>query len=218
MKHFVITRLAIKWNHPLVKMSWQDWLNDSINLMDTYCRPSLRKQTDQDFTLLSLVDPSVTYVGNKLPNEIIVPCGSMDRMDLINAVNGFISGDWIILTRLDRDDCLRFDFLEKIKQYLREDKEQYIDIKKMYSWDTHTDKVYDSPKYKTCISPFVSVKERVNDGHIRCVPFAVNHAAICNVLPGKKVTDLLSIQVVHGTNVINRTMGPECEINKSEYL
>lgn len=221
MKHYVITRLALKldakWRKRTTGLDWDEWVKDSIQLMDKYCRPSLKNQSDQDFTLLSLVDPSVTDVGTPLDNEVIIRFNFKNQNSIINAINGAIDDpDWVIITRLDRDDCLRYDFIEKVKQYLSDEKEAYVDIKKMISYDAINNAAYDSPKYNRCVSPFVSVREKVN-GRIRCIPFAVNHSQVNRKLPGRKVTDLIPVQVVHGTNVTNKVAGGRCEFNKSEF-
>ncbi|NPV13178.1 MAG: glycosyltransferase [Ignavibacteria bacterium] len=225
IKHLVVTRLAIKWRFNETNLSWDDWLKNSIYLMNRYCRPSLKNQSNQDFTLLSIVDKSVTYYGDVLENEIILKVPEIKKgIDIkkviINSINKYIytlkGYDYVIITRLDRDDCLAHDFVDNIRNnfsYI----EEYIDINYSYIYDTKTDIFYKSEKYKKMISPFVSTYEKINNGKINCYPFLVDHTKVGKMLNGKKCDKLQCIQVIHDYNLKNKVYGIITDINKKDF-
>jgi len=224
--HIVVTRLALKWRYNETNLTWDEWLQNSIYLMDKFCRPSLKNQKNQNFYLLSLVDESINDFGNKLENEDIIKIDS-NGVENINEriiegincyINKLIDSDGIILTRLDRDDCLRNDFIDNVKKHLISGEEKYVDLNHSITYDLNNNTFHDSKKYyKTFVSPFVSVYEKINDGKIRCVPFMVDHTKISKILYGEKVDDLYAMQVIHKYNLKNKVFGDKISINKRDY-
>lgn len=227
IKHIVVTRFAIKWRFNETKLKWKDWLDNSVQLMDTFCRPSLKNQTNQDFTLLSLVDDSVSDYGNVLNNEVIIKLNVTDnsypKPKIIEGVNKYIESledyDAVILTRLDRDDCLHYKFLEKVKRYLISGIEQYVDLNHSLTYDYNKKITHDSKKYyNTFVSPFVSTCELINNNNkIKCISLLVDHNDVPKYLKGEKINDLFAMQVIHGKNLVNRIYGEPIKINKKEY-
>lgn len=227
VKHIIVTRLALKWRFSETKLKWNDFLKESIRLMNTYTRPSLKNQKNQDFTLLSLVDESVTDFGNVLNNEVILKVPTeknhaYPKKAMIKKVNEYVSSlkgyDSIILTRLDRDDALRSDFIDKVQGYLLKNPESYIDLHNSITYNTKTKKSHDSKKYNnTFVSPFVSTHEKIEKGNIRCISLLVDHDQVPKYLKGKKVNDLYAMQVIHGRNLKNRIYGDTIDINLKEY-
>jgi hypothetical protein len=243
--HLILTRLAIRWIFDKTSLSWDKWLHDSIRLMDTYCRPSLKQQTSQDSELLTFVDNSVNNVGNKLDNEHVIKISNdplnYPKMEMIDAINQYIKEqgyDAVIITRLDRDDCLRKDFIQKLKQYCGEGlykiskkyqdrlyqgfpklEEKYIDIRTAYTYSENDKIIYESDMYKKDFcSPFVSTYERVKDGKIVCYPFAYMHPHVPKFIDGIKVNDLFAMQVIHNHNLSNQMHGKQTEINLKDYF
>jgi hypothetical protein len=191
--------------------------------MDSYCRPSLKQQTDQNFTLISFVDVSVKNYGNKLSNEIIYEIKSgkeYPRQEMIDAINWLYSGyDNIIITRLDRDDCLHKDFIANVKKHLSNGKEKYIDLKTAYTCDTVTGKTYKTERYQgNYTSPFISTYEKIRNGKIKCIPLLYSHADIYDNFPGEKANDLSALQVIHGKNISNKIDGKEVKIKMGDYF
>lgn len=226
IKHIVITRLAIKWRFKDTKLNWGSWLEDSINLMDSFCRPSLKNQTTQDFTLLSIVDESVGECGNILDNEIILKIkskeGNYPRHEMIERINEYVSGlfgyDFIIISRIDRDDCFHKDFLKTVKKYLNGNSEKFVDLNHSITYSIENDVAYNSMKYyNTFVSPFVSTYEKIINNKIRCIPFMVDHNEVSKHLKGKKVNDLIAMQVIHKYNLINKIYGNPININYNDY-
>jgi hypothetical protein len=225
-KHIIVTRLAIKWvQYKYIGLSWAEWLNNSIELMDKYCRASLRNQSCQDFTLFSIVDESVIYFGRKLNNEKILYIPYKIKYpfkEIVSIINNNIEKqkfDSVIITRLDRDDCLRYDFVENLQKHFADEKEKHIDLRKAYTFDSITGKIYNIDTYNfKFVSPFVSTFEIIKNGKIKCIPYAVEHTQVSQKIKGNKVDDLFALQVLHGNNICNKIVGKEIDgINIKDY-
>jgi len=226
IKHVVVTRLALKWRFNETKLNWDSWLKNSVELMDLFCRPSLRNQTNQNFMLLSLVDESVDYFGNILENETIIKVSSKNneypKQEMIQKINNYLNEfddvDAVILTRLDRDDCLHYKFLERVWEYLKDGDEKYVDLNYSLTYDLSKKIAYNSKKYyHTFVSPFVSTCEKIKKGNLRCISLLVDHNHVPQHLNGKKVNDLFAMQVIHENNLKNKIYGERIEINMNEY-
>jgi len=216
VKHLVISRVAIRWRYKETGLLWGDWLENSFYLFNAYCRPSLKNQTNQDFTLLSFVDESVTEFGNVLDNEEIVFVKSSDNVgkilsDYINVYVDKIKNDYeyVILTRIDRDDCLKNDFIEIVKKHLIIEPiiNKYIDLYHLFIYDSINKKMYDSNQYNDMISPFVSTIEKIENGKIPCTSLMTLHPKIGEKLNGEKLENLLAVQVIHEYNLMNGING-----------
>lgn len=226
IKHIIVLHLAVKrlddqgYVFERLGMSWDQWLKKSIYLMDKYCRPSLRNQTCQDFTLLTFVDSSVNEFGNVLPNEKVIKIDEgLDEADKkVAAINEYLSdAQRMIITRLDRDDLLHKDYTKHVRDHFEMGAKGYIDIFYSFSFDMQKGIFYDSPKYNWCISPFVSVLEERQDNGFTCLPYRVGHPQTGHYVTGIKSRHLSSIQGIHDHNVLNKVQGVRTKINKPNY-
>lgn len=227
VKHIVVTRLAIKWRFKETKLSWEDWVNNSLELMDSICRPSLKNQSNKNFTLLSIVDESVKEYGNVLDNEIVLKVPTLKDNEfpkefVVDVINNYIKEfneyDSIILSRLDRDDAIRFDFIDNVQKHLSNKVDTYIDINNSLSYNYLTKDIYKSKKYfNTFVSPFVSVHEKINNKKIKCISLIFDHSTLSKHLKGKKVNNLYAMQVIHEYNLLNKVQGDKININLKDY-
>jgi len=226
IKHFIVTCLAVKRSDKQgylceqLGMTWEQWVNKSISLMDRLERRSLKNQTSQDFTLLTYVDNRLIKFGKVLKNEVIIPVEEQrdDADQIVQGINDNAKGyDRIIITRLDRDDCLRKDFVKNVRDHFEGGGKGYVDIFHSLSYDIKNKIFYDSDKYYLGISPFVSVMEQRDRGQFRCLPFRVSHGAIGGYVPGIKSRNLYSMQGIHDHNVLNKLRGVKTKINRRDY-
>jgi hypothetical protein len=218
IKHIVIVRLALKWRYKELNKKWDEWLENSIYLMDKYCRPSLLNQKNKNFDILTLVDSCVNYYGNKLDNEYILKFDSENDLNtiwegykncqMIKTINDHVyknykNYNYVLLTRLDRDDIIRYDFLENVRKNIKIFDEQYIDTNMVYH--LKNDIIYKCDKYieGKMISPFVSTLEKIENGKIKCYPFFKSHTETKKFLNGLKFKNLNAIQVLHDNNFSN---------------
>lgn len=227
VKHIVVTRLALKWRFNETNLSWDNWLNNSIFLMDNTCRLSLKNQSNQNFTLLSLVDESVNYFGSILDNEVILKVpqlnnGEYPKTKMIEVINDYVKTlngfDSVIITRLDRDDALRYDYINNVQNYLSDKINEFVDLNNSISYDYLNDITYFSKKYyNTFVSPFVSVHEKINNNKINCISLLVDHNDVPKYLMGKKIDELYGMQIIHDNNLSNKLQGKKINVNLNEY-
>tara|TARA_R110001592_G_scaffold362792_1_gene678247 strand:+ start:65 stop:766 length:702 start_codon:yes stop_codon:yes gene_type:complete len=226
--HVVITRLAVNWtNHKNFKQDWDVWVSESIQFMDKFCRPSLQNQSNKDFVLLSLVDDTITEYGNMLPNEVILKIkadsGNYPKEDILKNIDKYIKSiskdyDAIIVTRLDRDDCLKYNFIETVQKHFESSTENsYVDLSKSLTHDMIRNITHDSPKYSSMISPFVSTFEKIVNDRISCISMRYDHTDVNQHLKGTKNNNLIAMQVITGKNMLNAMYGGPIKINKMEY-
>jgi hypothetical protein len=227
-KHIIISRVAMKWydeNGELIcksklGLTWEEWLKNSIRLYDTYCRPSLKNQSNKNFILLTIVDESVVDVGPVLPNEHIIRIGQVSELG--SAIEKFITKNVeeriYLLSRLDRDDCYSRDFVDslqkKANEYLGKADEPsnfYFDIDHYNMYDPVTN-VFTTAKYGDRTSPFTSI---LTDSP--GIGIYSGHGRIKEKMMGTKVSSLEVLQIIHGENISNRVRGvaiPKTLINR----
>lgn len=219
-KHLIISRVALKWYDKAgetlrceseLNMTWDEWLANSIKLYSTYTRKSLAAQTNQNFTLISIVDESVEELGELLPNEVVLRVSSI--ANFINETENFIRkefpSDLYLLSRIDRDDCFAINYVHilqsLVRQYLynaESPESRYFDITQLNMYDA-TNNVFATRQYsKNATSPFTSVltdfpRPALYGGHGR----------IIQTTKGIK-SDLLNVlQIIHEDNLANRVNG-----------
>jgi hypothetical protein len=209
IEHIIITRVGLKKPQRVydrLNVNWEAWLKDSIKLMDTYCRASLRNQSNQNFTLLSLFDKSVTEYGNVLHNEVILK-SEKENEPIKNIIRRYTEQQpckKFIITRLDRDDCLRYDFIKNVQKYLKKQKKRtYVDI----THDRHYLNVQTNEFYrmfKPRVSPFASTLEKNKGIKTSIYPFCVGgHTNINSFCTGAKYSDIVSLTIIHDNNIRN---------------
>lgn len=226
-KYLIISRVALDWEHPGRKLSWEKWVENRLEFFDNYTRPSLKTQTDQDFTFVSLVDCRILNndlgLGkNKLENEIFLPVEKISDTNrlpeitssLISLVHEkYANYDSIISSRIDSDDMFRKDFVEKNKSLLKIG--NYSDIQESFTLDIRSGKVYISNKYRTMVSPFVSVHERIDK--LKFLSHKVYHHDVNKYISGKKYKELQAIQIIHKNNLVNKLGKREYKINLKDF-
>ena len=219
MRHFIISRVAAKWYsedgslrcESELGISWEEWSKDSINLYNTYTRASLKKQTSKNFELISIIDVDIEDIGEVIENEKIIRVSNINEskkkvIDYINSLE--ILDDFVILSRIDRDDCYRNDFIEKcqrlsLKIIRSENVEFYIDVSSILNFDVEK-KLVKRKKYDVATSPFVSTIEKVVN--LKCLILS-GHTKVRNHLAGYKFKELEVLQIIHDKNILNKSIG-----------
>lgn len=139
-KHFIITffniRLVEQWHEDKKKSPTQteEWLSKRFNLFETFCFPSVKAQTDKDFTWLCLFDVNtpekyknkITAYQNDFPLFQPHFIGDGTLNDAAKYLQGVISSlvtaddQFIITTNLDNDDSIHCSMIKKIHSLLNE--------------------------------------------------------------------------------------------------
>lgn len=225
--HLLISRVGIYWNHPNLKISWEEYIKDRIWLYNNLTKKSIKNQTNKNFILLSLYDKSLSnnIFDNMLSNEKNlfidrIENGNYPWNPIINSIKQFVKNknenfNDIIVTRIDSDDLIHEQFVENVKSNLN-NKYEFADINNVYHLDNKNNRIYSSNKYKSIISPFVSIKEKYNN--FKCIPYSITHDKISQIIKGKKYNNLSGIQVIHNNNMINKINGKLIKnFNLNEY-
>lgn len=230
-KHVVISRVAIKyamWNlpnrleHPekhyrnLGRFDWNEWVSESVVLYDKYCRNSLKKQTNDNFILLSLFDENINYVGDVLPNECIIKIKR--GFSVSDCVYEFLSNysDLFLTSRIDRDDCYSSDFVEvlqgKVDAHIENNGETpyFFDTDHINTFDGTTTTSF---KYWVT-SPFVSV---LTDNIKKMYVYSKTHGKIKDAINGEYFSELETLQIIHDHNVFNCSRGEEIKLNLKNF-
>ena len=201
MDVLIITRLNLQWNKPLTP----EFVNNSIHRMDAINRASLKNQSCQDFTLLTITDETMTDYGNALENEVIIKIpniGEYNHDGIVHAIKNYVKNldcDSVITTRLDSDDALHKDFIKNIYDN-NIPVNNYADIVSGFScYDVKSGKAYTSKKHDEWFTTqFVSFHELKKD--FKCVVMMQTHTKIGKLYKGKHYGNLKALQFIHDEN------------------
>ena len=243
MTHLVISRVNLHMDLDPFKYKETQlykvpgWNEARIDLLNNWARPSLKMQTCQDFTFISLWQKGHVAEGGELPNEVkieIERTGEVDDLpldyeSLWSDMDGKVTLNYanqirdkvrklfkppVIVTNLDCDDALRYDFIQKVQDEVRR-----VDPKHAFYFNNHTRYAYNTDtgakgvKKTRRPSPTVSVYEPV----ITCYPLRYNHSYLDQFIPGRAVKDLYSLQTINGTNMFCRGTGAGDDFKLEDY-
>lgn len=225
-KHYIFTRWnrmdnqVTIYNNPRVPDP-EAWMEHRVKLFNEITLQSVMLQTERNFTwLLSfaeetpkhITDHYATWPGVKIIYEY--PQTWLRKQDLKD-------GEWIITTRLDNDDYISPEYIEKVQAQFDETfKLVDTDGRQL---DLETGKLY-TVERKTCNSPFLSLIEQVgtpwesvtNDPRehriiserIKTVYYC-SHSKMEWHFPAVKINEVLYRMVIHSRNISNRIVGHE---------
>ena len=222
--HFLFTRFNLLddntsiYNNPAIPDP-HEWMEHRMNLFETYTLPSIRAQTNQNFTwLLSFDHDTPKEQWTKyLPYYNIMPIFSYHRTWLNDCYRNRVlnDGDWLITTRLDNDDMLEMDYIAEIQK--RFSHEFLIIDTDGVQWDLKTNKYYTTERRRNN-SPFMSFVERVGTDWrspsglitdpVKTV-FYCSHTNMPLHFPSIKVPKRLYRMVIHDRNIANKIVGHE---------
>ena len=173
-------------------------MKQRLEVFREYTLPSLKAQTCQDFRWLIRFDPDTPKIPDFDYDNIVI---SFERGAGI-FLNKHVKSKWLITSRIDNDDYYEPTFVEEIQRCFNE-KTLLIDVDGR-QLDAKTGKFYQFPKY-SMNSPFLSLIERKKDRYrtVKCY----NHGDMRNHFPCRKICKKLVVQVIHGTNLMNRLTG-----------
>jgi Protein of unknown function (DUF3118). len=211
MEHHIITRFNLR-------SSWaydEAWFLDRLELFDKYTLPSLRRQTNKNFTWHLLFDQKRTK-----PHLEKLEALNHNGIDLRFHLFGekeepfeelkkqiYSEGEAILTSRVDNDDILHPDYVavmqkeasKKLAEGLQ--KPELFDFMISYYW---------SPEQKTMTrrreyypSPFSSLIEIGSPNEPLHTVYAGNHTKLHHQFSFNELPGAAAIAVVHGNNVLN---------------
>jgi len=129
-QHFVITRFNLRdqnWDN-LTKSKnlilTESWLTDRFELFENYCFPSVMNQSNTNFEWWVFFDfetpkpflDRINLLKKKFDKFIPIFIDGMDSfLPTIQKRLSSCDSSFIITSRLDNDDCIRKDFVEKVQ-------------------------------------------------------------------------------------------------------
>ena len=165
MRHVLITRFAIRWPEGHVRRKWEQrpgWVDYRLELLRKYTVPSVQAQTFKDFDWWFLIDPTFPGFGvdhflelRKYGNLMLMddPFEEQQQLFVGPLFSEVYKDEWVCSTRLDSDDIIRNDFMERVHAEASEE-ESFITFRHGYM--LKGDKI--APRQFTR-NPFVSYVE-----------------------------------------------------------
>ena len=211
--HLIVSRINIKW---LPQSKDEIWLNNRIHILDNTLRSSINAQTNKNFKFVTLwgYEP----IG-KVDNEYQILLNSTGANKILNEVLPrlleLIDEDYVLTTRIDSDNCLKDDFVEKIYNNIMETELPfYYDIKNMDIINTISRKK--TTWTATSTSGFISIMEKKNE--YKCIPYMHSHGHIGDLINGVKLDDLGVLLTIHSDNVyMTKNLGFLSKFDESKY-
>lgn len=211
--HFIVTRFNLPTPGLEQKLrASANWLEDRFRLFEQFCLPSVKSQTVRDFKWLIYFDPqSPDWAMDKIrchrAEEFYVPLfrERVMRDDLLNDIAA-AAGQKIsrlLTTRLDNDDLIVRDFIERLQRKARALSEMPRVALNFPNGFTYANGFLHHHIDKS--SAFASLLEDWEDARTIWVDM---HTKLRHHAPVLQMDDVPAwIQVIHGSNVSNRVRG-----------
>jgi hypothetical protein len=237
-KHYIVTRFNIGL-YQLINVDPQKWFNERIKVFADITVPSIRKQTCQNFEWVLLFDqqtptdharkmknvlesiPNVRSLFLSLPKDWVFKKYS-ERGSVTANYTPLVKyiqpqSKYSLQTRLDNDDALMPDAVEKIQMNVITAKNRYIvDIRLGYILDTLKKHAFNA--VHPIGSPFLSLFQTNNKNTISV--YNNMHRSMVKDVHVRTINERLWVMHVHGNNVSNRVFDwmAQKQINYNELL
>jgi hypothetical protein len=213
LRHIILTRFNVASPGKEAEIRLRPgWLDKRFDLFRRYCLPSVACQSEPAFEWIVVFDRKTPGPGR---DEIASLQGAFPfrahftdlfRMaDITPELAGESrAGDWLLTTRLDSDDILAVDFVERLRERVRVPRRRVINFDKgVILSPTTPPALYETEDDS---NPFASLLEPM-DGRIRTI-WGENHLDIFRLGEKENVRGRPAwMQVVHGDNVANEVRG-----------
>jgi hypothetical protein len=211
--HLVITRFSVRFADAAEPFP-EAWLDDRLRLLEAYCLPSLAAQTCSGFTWLLLCDEStpgahverLTALTKEVGGSAVIRTST--ARSSLPAVLAHLdpAADVLVTTRLDSDDAVAVDFVERVQSYLTafralRSETLLLNFSQGRTLDTRAAALYDSFQPQ---GPFLSLFERLGPAAEPRTVYSGNHGRLSQEHPLQiDASGPAWLQVVHGQNVSN---------------
>lgn len=146
VSHFLVTRFNLRvsdWETTRGggKVLTDEWLTERFRLFETFCLPSVKNQSDQDFRWCIYFDITTPAVYRDKIEQIaaaypVIRLFYIDGIEALqpafqSSVRSTVDADtkFVITSRLDNDDLLHRDFIKEIKRLFQPVHQTVIDIR-----------------------------------------------------------------------------------------
>jgi len=207
-KHFILTRFNVPWMTINDDAPGSVWLRHRFDLFDRFCYPSLKGQTNQNFTWLVFFDAGTPRVYWKYIDDYA-------KWEKFNAV--FIEGysltrvkkeidkhlgdsNFVITTRIDNDDAICRRFVETVQHNFNEQTFELINFPNGFVW--HEGRTYRSRQMS---NPFMSL---IESAQMYETVWCRSHLELRELAEIKQIESPPAwLQVIHEMNVCNEVQG-----------
>jgi len=226
MRHYIVTR----FNLGLYRTGGRDpkaWFNERFRLFSTVTMPSLLAQTCQNFTLIILIDADTPFDHRFFLSSLL--SWNAARQYQIRFVHIKLADSWrpkrygerwscvidyspfldavrdeskaVLQTRLDNDDALLPDAVERIQANIPNVKESCcVDFLRGYAIDTVNKKAYYAEH--PAGTPFISLYQRSSPKMWSI--YDLTHQKLATKFPCIQRKERLWVMNIHDSNVSNR--------------
>ena len=127
--HIILTRFNLQYEKDNTIHICTEWLEERFRLFESYCLPSVTRQTSQKFTWVILASDQTPDIYKKRLAEYRIQHENIDiqfcpYFEDINQLYQAIGQHYclgynhLLSTRLDSDDMLALDFIEKLQSHI----------------------------------------------------------------------------------------------------
>jgi hypothetical protein len=216
VKHFIITRFNLRSLDPSsAKMIDEAYLAQRLDLFERFCLPTIRHQTHQGFKWLVLFADDtpakararIEAYGADWPNFVPVwlPQGSssVGRLVIGPLLDG--SPQTLITTRLDNDDGLARDYIEKVRRHEATHERLVLQFPVGYCW--HNERIYRDRQEHNAFTTLIEPLPLGNATEYNTI-YKGSHSDIARLGRVIDVDEEPSwLQVIHGGNLENYLRG-----------
>jgi hypothetical protein len=210
--HFLLTRfnLKIAWRKDKnITPIDEKWLEHRFYLFDRYCYPSVKNQSNKNFKWLVFFDlntpdrykEKIEKYKQDFENFIPVFTDKELIISTKDSIYKFLNKEitHIITSRLDNDDAIHKDYIDRIQLCFNNQDYYIVDIVYGYVYCIEPFKEL-AIKRNDC-NPFISLIETANS--LKTI-YLKQHKEWCNEKRKSIIYDKLWLQIIHSNNAINK--------------
>jgi|GEM_PF-4852046 len=194
-KHLILTRFNYKEDY--------EYLDERIKLFNKYTLPNVKNQTNQDFEWIFFSDKELDI---NFENKFFVTLSKYKqyKKELEQEY------EYLIETRLDNDDVISLNFVNKIQSYFKEFidyQDNFVIEPRGYRYDFRNDTFYEDKLYNMSFSsPFLSLVSKLgSDKYV----FDFVHGQMCKEYPTYFIQEREWVQMIHSSNKLMNKVSEE---------
>lgn len=203
--HLILTRFNLRW-------SWvrpdAAWMERRLDIFARYCFPAVASQTNQQFFWLVYFDAETQPEYRELVRRRFVDAlpafqpryiASLSEIDLRAEIRQLLprEPEFLITTRLDNDDCLSYDAVQRIQQQFRRQSCAVVNFDTFYQYDFEriTVKNIRSNNHLSLIEKIAADRPLVNT-------LQLNHTKVSALYPTVHIrSEAILVMLIHGQNL-----------------
>lgn len=209
--HFLVTRFNVLTGYGPLEGVSDEWMMRRLGLFSRFAVPSIRAQTQKNFTWILAVDPAtsplfrrrIEILTSDLGVEVIqLDCPRPFDRPVMAEIARRTSTPYVATTRFDNDDALASVFFEKISHRMKDlpaEDCQFVEFPSGHSLNLSTGVlravIFENNAFATCLERAASARGVYFKNH----RFLSDHGPMTRIKgePGW-------LEVIHGENVKNR--------------